>query len=75
YLNSILHNFLNNFYSTYINNIFIYSSKSKEDYEKKIVIVLKIFKEYKLYFNPNKYKFSIKKVKYFGFIIYASVNI
>lgn len=66
---------MDNFYSTYINNVLIYSSKSKEDYKKKVAIVLERLKEYKLYLNSDKYEFSIKKVKYFGFIIYTGIGV
>ncbi|OCK86575.1 uncharacterized protein K441DRAFT_598999, partial [Cenococcum geophilum 1.58] len=60
YINNILFNYLNNFYTAYLNNIIIYS-KNKLEYKKYV---------YKV--NIKKFKFSIKCIKYLGFII--SIN-
>ncbi|KIM96252.1 hypothetical protein OIDMADRAFT_132452, partial [Oidiodendron maius Zn] len=57
YINNILFNYLNNFYTTYLDNILIYS-KNKLDY-----------KEYIKKTNLKKYKFKVKYTKYLGFII------
>ncbi|EGZ69245.1 hypothetical protein NEUTE2DRAFT_72792, partial [Neurospora tetrasperma FGSC 2509] len=78
YINNILYNILNIYTITYFNNILIYF-KNKAEYityvNKKVRIVFERFRDAGLYLNPNKYKFAVKKVKYFSFIIYASIGI
>ncbi|KIN02429.1 hypothetical protein OIDMADRAFT_121807, partial [Oidiodendron maius Zn] len=56
-INNILLDYLDNFYTTYLNNILIYF-KNKLDY-----------KEYIKKTNLKKYKFRIKYTKYLDFII------
>ncbi|OCK87159.1 DNA/RNA polymerase, partial [Cenococcum geophilum 1.58] len=60
YINNILFNYLNNFYTAYLDNIIIYSKNKLE------------YKEYDYKINIKKLKFSIKRIKYLGFII--SIN-
>ncbi|OCK95899.1 uncharacterized protein K441DRAFT_554176, partial [Cenococcum geophilum 1.58] len=59
-INNILFNYLNNFYIAYLNNIIIYF-KNKLKY-----------KEYIYKVNIKKLEFSVKRIKYLGFII--SIN-
>ncbi|OCK99438.1 uncharacterized protein K441DRAFT_537938, partial [Cenococcum geophilum 1.58] len=59
-INNILFNYLNDFYTAYLDNIIIYF-KNKLEYKKHV---------YKV--NIKKLKFSIKRIKYLGFII--SIN-
>ncbi len=68
YINKTLRDILNNFYTAYLDNILIYS-KNKEDYNYYVNIILKRLAKANLYVDINKYKFSIKKVKYLGLII------
>ncbi|OCK97974.1 uncharacterized protein K441DRAFT_546174, partial [Cenococcum geophilum 1.58] len=56
-INNILFNYLNDFYTAYLDNIIIYF-KDKLEYEEYI---------YKV--NIKKLEFSIKRIKYLGFII------
>ncbi|OCK93564.1 uncharacterized protein K441DRAFT_565009, partial [Cenococcum geophilum 1.58] len=57
YINNILFNYHNDFYMAYLDNIIIYSKNKLE------------YKEYVYKVNIKKLKFSIKRIKYLGFII------
>ncbi|OCK89217.1 uncharacterized protein K441DRAFT_585325, partial [Cenococcum geophilum 1.58] len=57
YINDILFNYLNNFYTAYLDNIIIYF-KNKLEYEEHV---------YKA--NIKKLEFSVKYIKYLGCII------
>ncbi|OCK86690.1 uncharacterized protein K441DRAFT_598256, partial [Cenococcum geophilum 1.58] len=59
-INNILFNYLNNFYTAYLDNIIIYFKNELE------------YKEYIYKVNIKKLKFSVKRIKYLGFII--SIN-
>ncbi|OCK86578.1 uncharacterized protein K441DRAFT_515436, partial [Cenococcum geophilum 1.58] len=59
-INNILFNYLNNFYTAYLDNIIIYFKNKLE------------YKEYVYKVNIKKLEFSIKYIKYLGFII--SIN-
>jgi hypothetical protein len=62
---------VNNFYSAYINNVLIYSSGSRKDYEEKVKGIVQKLGAAKLYLDVNKSEFSVKKTKYLRFIIKA----
>ena len=64
----MLKKYLNVFYITYFDDIFIYNNIKKEHvfYIKK---VLKKFQQADLYFDINKCDFHIIRIKYFNFII------
>ncbi len=68
YINKILHEYLDKFYSTYLNNILIYSD-TEEEYLEYIKIILKKLRKTELYLNIKKYEFKIKTVKYLNLII------
>ena len=55
YINWVLRNYLNEFYTAYVNNILIYTSGLLRDYRAKVYIVLKKLRETKLILNINKY--------------------
>ncbi|KIN08329.1 hypothetical protein OIDMADRAFT_110864, partial [Oidiodendron maius Zn] len=57
YINNVLFNYLDNFYTTYLNDILIYSKNKLE------------YKEYIKKTKLKKYKFRVKYTKYLGFII------
>ncbi|OCK94167.1 uncharacterized protein K441DRAFT_562510, partial [Cenococcum geophilum 1.58] len=65
YINNILFNYLNNFYTAYLDNIIIYS-KNKLEYKEH---VYKRLRKVGLYINLNKYKFLVIEVKYLRLII------
>ena len=68
YINNILFNYFNNFYTAYLDNIIIYF-KNKLKYKKHVYKVLQRLQETGLQVNIKKSEFSIKRIKYLGFII------
>ena len=68
YINKVLEEYIDNFYSTYIDDIIIYSNSQSEyvNYVRKVFTKLR---EAKLLIDIKKYKFFTKKVKYLGVII------
>lgn len=75
YINSILHNLLDEYYSAYIDNILIYTSGTRNQHIKTIQEVFQQLAENGLHLDPDKYKFAQKKVKYLGFIIVAGIGV
>ncbi|OCK93494.1 uncharacterized protein K441DRAFT_565356, partial [Cenococcum geophilum 1.58] len=57
YINNVLFNYLNNFYTAYLDNIIIYFKNKLE------------YKEYIYKVNIKKLELSIKRIKYLNFII------
>ena len=55
YINWVLYNYLDEFYTAYVNNILIYTSGLLQDYRVKIYIILRKLPEIKLILNINKY--------------------
>ena len=68
YINDILFNYLNDFYTAYLDNIIIYS-KNELEYDKYVYKVLQRLREAGLQANIKKLEFSVKRIKYLGFII------
>ena len=68
YINNSLHEYLNVFCTTYLNNVLIYSTDEKE-YTKQMLKVLKQLQDHELQMNVNKCEFSMKRIKYLGLII------
>ena len=60
YINWVLRDYLNEFYTAYVNNILIYTSGSLQDYKAKVYIILGKLREAKLILNINKYQFKKK---------------
>jgi hypothetical protein len=71
----VLREEVNNFYSAYINNVLIYSSGSRKDYEEKVKGIVRKLEATKLYLDVNKSKFSVKKTKYLRFVIKAGQGV
>jgi hypothetical protein len=67
-MNNILFDYLNNFCTIYLNNIFIYSDNPLK-HETYIRLVLQKLYNIGLQADINKYEFSITRKKYLGFII------
>jgi hypothetical protein len=63
-----LFDYLNNFYIIYLDNILIYSDNPLE-YKIYIRLILQKLRDTSLQTNIKKYKFSITRIKYSGFII------
>ena len=60
YINWVLRNYLDEFYTAYINNILIYTSGLLQNHKVKVHIILKKLREIKLILNINKYQFEKK---------------
>ena len=68
YINNVLFDYLNDFYTAYLDNIIIYS-KNKLKYQEYVYKVLYYLYKASLQANIKKLEFSIKYIKYLGFII------
>ena len=68
FINETLRDFLDIFYTAYLDDILIYSN-SEEEYINYIRQVLAKLKEVGLFLNINKYDFHMKSVKYLGIVI------
>ena len=68
YINNIIFNYFNDFYTAYLNNIIIYF-KNKFKYKEYIYKVLQWLYKASLQANIRKLKFSVKYIKYLRFII------
>ena len=68
YINYVLYNTLNDYYTIYFNNIFIFL-KTRTEYIKYINKIIQRLSNAKLQININKSKFYTTKIKYFGLII------
>ena len=66
YINYVLYNALNNYYTVYLNNIFVFL-KIRAEYIKYINEIIQRLSNAKLQININK--FYTTKTKYFGLII------
>jgi len=68
YINDILFNYLNDFYTAYLDNIIIYS-ENKLEHKEYVYKVLQRLRKASLQVNIKKLEFSVKRTKYLGFII------
>ena len=68
YINSLLQEYLNVYYTAYLNNILIYSKNDKK-YTNHMLKVLKQLWKKSLQLDINKYEFFIIKMKYLELII------
>jgi hypothetical protein len=75
YINSILNDFFDKFCLAYMNDVFIYSNGSYQDYMLKMKKVLRRLHEAGLKFDIEKSEFAFSEVKYLGFIISAGEGI
>jgi len=66
-MNNVLFNYFNNFYTVYFNIIIYFKNKLK--YKEYIYKVLQWLYKASLQVNIRKLKFSVKCIKYLGFII------
>ena len=67
-MNNIFFNYLNIFYTVYLNNIIVFF-KNPFEYEKYVCKIFKRLKAYELLVNIKKYEFFIKKIKFLNYII------
>jgi hypothetical protein len=68
YINNVLFDYLDDFYTAYLDDIFIYSDNVFK-YEAQVKKVLQRLREADLQADINKYEFNITSTKYLGFII------
>ena len=68
YINDILFNYLNDFYTACLDNIIIYS-KNKLEYKEHVYKVLQRLHKASLQANIKKLEFSVKRIRYLRFII------
>jgi hypothetical protein len=67
-VNGVFHEYLDKFFIVFLDDILIYS-KSKEEYEHHLRMVLKVLREHKLYAKFRKCSFYHKQIHYLGHII------
>ena len=67
-MNNILFNYLDDFYTAYLDNILIYSN-NKLEYKHHVRKVLKRLRNTSLQIDLKKCKFYVTRTKYLGFII------
>ena len=67
-LHRIFKSYLDQFVVVFIDNILVYS-KTLEDHEKHLRIILQTLREYQLYAKFSKCEFWLKKVTFLGHII------
>ena len=68
YINNVLFNYLDDFCTAYLNNIMIYS-ENKLEYKEHVHKVLQWLCKTGLQADIKKSEFSVKYIKYLGFII------
>nr|GFD52994.1 RNA-directed DNA polymerase homolog [Tanacetum cinerariifolium] len=69
-MNRIFHEYLDKFVIVFIDDILVYS-KSEEEYEQHLWIVLEILRQKKLYAKISKYEFWLQQVAFLGHIVSA----
>jgi hypothetical protein len=67
-MNGIFRNYLDKFVIVFLDDILIYS-KSKEDHEHHLRLVLQVMREHQLYAKLSKCSFYQNKIDYMGHII------
>ncbi|PNX87148.1 retrotransposon-related protein, partial [Trifolium pratense] len=68
YMNRIFHPFLDKFVVVFIDDILIYS-KSREEHDEHLRLVLQVLREKQLYANLGKCEFWLEEVKFLGHVI------
>ena len=67
-INSVLIKYLDKFVVVFINDILIYS-KTKEEHDEHLQIILQVLREHQLYAMFNKCEFYKDKIQYIGNVI------
>jgi hypothetical protein len=71
YINWALREFLDEFCSAYIDNVLVFTNRSREQHREHVGKVLAKLKEAGLFLDINKCEFARKETKYLGFIVRA----
>ena len=71
----MLHNFLDEFVSAYLNDILIFSLGSLRDHQRKVSTVLQCLADAELQLNVDKCEFEVQSTKYLGFIVKAGKGV
>ena len=69
YINWILKEFLNDFYTAYIDNILVFTAGTLEDHRVKFSKILERLGDAELQLDLKKCEFETQKVKYLGYIV------
>ena len=75
YVNWVLHDFLDEFASAYLDDILIFSSGSLRDHQKKVSTVLQCLADMGLQLDIDKCEFEVQSTKYLGFIVEADKGV
>ena len=75
YINWILHQYLNNFCSVYLNNVLIFTNGTQSEHHKHVNKMLNCFNKTGLFLNIKKCEFEVTRTKYLEFIVNAGVSI
>jgi hypothetical protein len=65
----VLREYLDDFYSTYVDDILIFTDGSREDYEKRVNLVLGKLEKVGLFLDIDKCEFLVTCTKYLGFVL------
>ena len=75
YINWILHQYLNNFCSAYLNNVLIFTNETQSEHHEHVNKVLDCLNEAGLFLDIKKCEFEVTRTKYLRFIVNARVSI
>ena len=75
YVNWVLHDFLDEFVSVYLDDILIFLSDSLRDHQKKVSTVLQCLADADLQLDVDKCEFEVQSTKYLSFIVKADKRV
>ncbi|KAI0995841.1 hypothetical protein K3495_g12340 [Podosphaera aphanis] len=71
YINETLREYLDDFFSAYVDDVLIYTNGNLVDHKRHVNLVLERLQKAGLGLDIDRCEFSVKKIKYLGFIISA----
>ena len=74
YINDALHDFLDEFYIIYLDNVFIYTNDTHEEHVQYIHQVFQYLLDYDLYIKLEKYEFHVRETRFLDFIQYSWIR-
>ena len=75
YINWILHQYLNDFYSAYLDDVLIFINKTWSEHHEHVNKMLNCLNEAGLFLNIKKCEFEVTRIKYLRFIVNTGVSI